>query len=76
MLEPLRNDDIIDKFGGRYKLTALIQRRWLQILQGARPMVESRGMTELEVVIQEIAQGKVEMELVEAGAEEEVVEEE
>ncbi len=65
MIEALRHDDIIEKIGGRFKLTALIQRRWLELLQGARPMVDPEGLTEMEVVIQEILEGKVEMELVE-----------
>lgn len=64
MIEALRHDDMIDKFGGRFKLAALIQRRWLQILQGARPMVDPKGLTELEVVVQEIVEGKIEMDLV------------
>ncbi len=64
MIEVLRNDDIIDKVGGRFKLTALIQRRWLQLLQGARPMVEPAGLTEMEIVIKEILEGKIELELV------------
>lgn len=68
MIEALRNDDIIDKFGGRFKLCTLIQRRWLQILQGARPMVESKGLTEMEVVIKEILEGKIELELIEGGS--------
>lgn len=68
MIEALRNDDIIDKFGGRFKLCTLIQRRWLQILQGARPMVESKGLTEMEVVIKEILEGKIELELIESGS--------
>lgn len=59
MIEALTNDDIIDKFGGRFKLTALIQRRWLQLLQGARPMIETAGLTEMEVVVEEIVQGKL-----------------
>ena len=63
MIEELRHDEIIDKLGGRFKLTALIQRRWLQLLQGARPMVETRGLTDLEVVIKEIMDGKLEMEI-------------
>jgi DNA-directed RNA polymerase subunit omega len=62
MIEALRNDEIIDKFGGRFKLCALIQRRWVQLLQGARPMVETRGLTDLEVVVKEIVEGKIEME--------------
>ena len=60
MIEDLKSDDIINKLGGRFKLTALIQRRWLQIMQGARPMVETKGLTDLEVVIREIVEGKIE----------------
>ena len=66
MIEALRNDDLIDKMGGRFKLTTLIQRRWLQILQGARPMVDPKGLTELEVVIREIEDGKLDYELSES----------
>lgn len=63
MIEALRHDDIIDKAGGRFKLAAMIQRRWLQIMQGARPMVETKGLTELEVVIQELVEGKLDYEM-------------
>jgi len=62
MIEALRSDELMDKCGGKFKLTALIQRRWLQLLQGARPMVESKGLTEIEVVIREILDGKIEFE--------------
>ena len=61
MIEAFRHDDIITKLGGRFKLVTLIQRRWVQLLQGARPMVETKGMTELEVVVKEILEGKIEM---------------
>jgi DNA-directed RNA polymerase subunit omega len=61
MIEAFRNDDIIEKFGGRFKLCALIQRRWLQLLQGARPMVETKGLTDLEVIVKEILDGKIDM---------------
>ena len=71
MIEALRHDDIIDKAGGRFKLAAMIQRRWLQIMQGARPMVETKGLTELEVVIQELVEGKLDYEMVSETAEEE-----
>lgn len=59
MIEDLKSDDIINKLGGRFRFTALIQRRWLQIMQGARPMVETKGLTDLEVVIREIVEGKI-----------------
>ena len=63
MIEALRSDDIINKFGGRFKLCILIQRRWLQLMQGARPMVDDEGLTGLEVVIKEIEEGKIELDL-------------
>jgi DNA-directed RNA polymerase subunit omega len=66
MIEAFRHDEIINKIGGRFKLAALIQRRWLQLLQGARPMVDTTGLSELEVVVKEILDGKIEMELVDS----------
>ena len=59
MIEALRHDEIIEKVGGRFKLTSLIQKRWLEIMRGARPLVDTAGKTQLEVVIDEILQGKV-----------------
>jgi len=63
MIEALKDDELVIRFGGRFKLCALIQRRWLQLMQGARPMVETEGMTDLEVVVKEIVDGKIEMDL-------------
>lgn len=63
MIPALRDDDIIEKFGGRFKLCILIQRRWLQLMQGARPMVETEGLTGLEIVIKEIEENKIELDL-------------
>ncbi len=65
MIEALRNDDIVDKCGGRFKLASLIQRRWVQLMQGARPMVDTRGLTEMEVVVREIIEGKIDLHFVE-----------
>jgi DNA-directed RNA polymerase subunit omega len=60
MIEALRSDEIVRKVGGRFKLTALIQKRLVELIQGSRPMVErKRGMTEMEVVIQEILEDKI-----------------
>lgn len=61
MIAGLKDDQIINKFGGRFKLTSLIQRRWLQLMQGARPMVPHDGLTPLEVVVKEIVDGKLEL---------------
>ena len=59
MIEALKSDDIVNHVGGRFKLTALIQKRWLELMQGARPMVDPEGLTEIEVVVEEIVQGKI-----------------
>ena len=60
MIEALKSDDIVNKVGGRFKLCALIQRRLLEIIDGARPLVERQaGMTDLELVIDEILQDKI-----------------
>jgi DNA-directed RNA polymerase subunit omega len=59
MIHTLKDEDIINKIGGRFKLTALIQKRWRELMFGARPMVEPGDKTPLEIVIQEIAEGKI-----------------
>ncbi len=73
MIETLLTDELIQRVGGRFRLTALIQRRWLQLMQGARPMVDTTGKTDMEVVIQEIIEGKVEVVSLEDMTEEEDV---
>lgn len=59
MIEELKNDDIIEKAGGRFKLAALMQRRWLELMQGSRPMVEIDGSTELDIIAKEIMTDKI-----------------
>jgi DNA-directed RNA polymerase subunit omega len=59
MIEALKSDEIVNKVGGRFKLTALIQKRMLELMDGARPLVERGNMTDLEVVVQEVLQDKI-----------------
>ena len=59
MIEALKSDEIVHKVGGRFKLTALIQKRMLELMDGARPLVERDNLTDLEIVIQEILQDKI-----------------
>lgn len=59
MIEALKSDEIINKVGGKFRLTTVIQKRWLELLQGARPMVDAAGKTEMEIVIEEILQDKL-----------------
>lgn len=59
MIEALKSDEIVEKVGGRFKLCVLIQRRLEQFVDGARPLVERHGRSDLEVVIDEILQDKI-----------------
>jgi DNA-directed RNA polymerase subunit omega len=60
MIEELKSTEIIEKVGGKFKLTALIQRRLQELLEGSRPLIEDTvGMTQLEIVVQEILQDKI-----------------
>jgi DNA-directed RNA polymerase subunit omega len=60
MIEALKSDEIVNKVGGRFRLTALIQKRRVELMRGARPLVDrAPGMTDMEVVIQEILQDKI-----------------
>ena len=62
MIEALKSDEIVNKLGGRFKLTALIQRRLEELIEGARPLVDRAGRSDLEVVIEEILTDKITLE--------------
>ena len=59
MIEELKSMDIMNKVGGRFKLSALIQKRMLELMEGARPLIDdTEGMTTIEIVVQEIKHDK------------------
>ena len=60
MIDELKSEKIVNKVGGRFKLTALVQRRLGELLQGARPLIkDAENKTMLEIVVQEILQDKI-----------------
>ena len=60
MIEELKSRDIINKVGGRFKLSSLVQKRMLELMQGARPLIEdTEGKTQMEIVIDEIKYDKI-----------------
>ena len=63
MIEALKSDHIVEKLGGRFKLTALIQRRLAELIEGARPLVDRNGRSDLEVVNDENMQDKITLEI-------------
>jgi DNA-directed RNA polymerase subunit omega len=59
MLDDLREEQIVNKVGGRFKLSTLIQKRLVAINAGARPLVDLDTENKMEIVIQEILQDKI-----------------
>jgi DNA-directed RNA polymerase subunit omega len=59
MIESLREEEIVQKVGGRFKLSTLIQKRLVALNSGARPLVSLKSDNKFEIVIQEILQDKI-----------------
>ena len=61
MLDELKEEGIVNKVGGRFKLSTLIQKRMVMLQQGGRPLVDMRaeGNNRMAIVIQEILQDKI-----------------
>ena len=59
MLEELREEEIVNKVGGRFKLSTLIQKRLLQLNQGSRALVDLATQDRMKIAIQEIVQDKI-----------------
>jgi DNA-directed RNA polymerase subunit omega len=59
MIDALKEEEIVNKVGGRFKLSTLIQKRLAAINSGARPLVDFRSDDKMEIVVQEILQDKI-----------------
>ena len=60
MHDDLKEEAIVNKVGGRFKLSTLIQKRMVALNTGAKPLVDPRGLPDrMAIVIQEILQDKI-----------------
>jgi DNA-directed RNA polymerase subunit omega len=59
MLDEFKEEEIVNKVGGRFKLSSLIQKRLVALNRGARPLVELPTKTTMEIVVQEIMHDKI-----------------
>jgi DNA-directed RNA polymerase subunit omega len=59
MLDELKEEQIVNKVGGRFKLSTLIQKRLVALNRGARALVDLQTKIPMEIVIQEIIQDKI-----------------
>ena len=63
MLDELKEEQIVNKVGGRFKLSTLIQKRMVALNTGARPLVEVKGGDKMQIVVQEILQDKIYLDM-------------
>lgn len=59
MLDEFKEERIVNKVGGRFKLSALIQKRMVALNRGARPLVELDTKNLMEIVVAEIMHDKI-----------------
>lgn len=59
MIDALKEEEIVNKVGGRFKLSTLIQKRLVAVNGGARPLVDIETDDKMEIVVQEILQDKI-----------------
>lgn len=59
MIDELREEQIVNKVGGRFKLSTLIQKRLVALQQGSPPLVQLNTQDKMKIVIQEIIQDKI-----------------
>ena len=59
MSEDLKEEAIVNKVGGRFKLSTLIQKRLVALNAGSRPLVDVATENKMEIVLQEILQDKI-----------------
>ncbi|NOY30504.1 MAG: DNA-directed RNA polymerase subunit omega [Planctomycetes bacterium] len=59
MIDALKEEEIVNKVGGRFKLSTLIQKRLAAINAGARQLVTFESDNQMEIVVQEILQDKI-----------------
>ncbi|MBI3468382.1 MAG: DNA-directed RNA polymerase subunit omega [Planctomycetes bacterium] len=59
MHEEFKEETIVNKVGGRFKLSTLVQKRLVALNKGARPLVDQRTGDKLAIVIREIMEDKI-----------------
>ncbi|MEM7314915.1 MAG: DNA-directed RNA polymerase subunit omega [Planctomycetota bacterium] len=59
MMEELKEESIVNKVGGRFKLSTLIQKRLVQLNSGSRALVDLDTDDKMKIALQEIIQDKI-----------------
>lgn len=59
MYDELKEEEIVRKVGGRFKLSTLIQKRMVQLNGGSRPLIETKLEDKMAIVLQEIIHDRI-----------------
>ena len=59
MHEEFKEEIIVNKVGGRFKLSTLIQKRLVALNRGARPLIELPTKNHMDIVVAEIMNDKI-----------------
>jgi DNA-directed RNA polymerase subunit omega len=59
MLDELREEGIVNKVGGRFKLSTLIQKRLVALIKGSPALVNMDTQDKMKIVIREIIEDKI-----------------
>ncbi len=59
MLDELREEEIVRKVGGRFKLSTLIQKRLVALNQGSPVLVDLDTENKMKIVVREILEDKI-----------------
>ena len=62
MLDPLKDESIVNRVGGRFKLSTLMQKRLVQLNKGARPLIVTDSKDNATIVLEEIRQEKISLD--------------
>lgn len=63
MYDELKEEEIVNLVGGRFKLSTLIQKRLVQLYQGANPLVDTNSVDKMAIVLQEIREQKIRLDM-------------
>ncbi|MBN1418922.1 MAG: DNA-directed RNA polymerase subunit omega [Planctomycetes bacterium] len=61
MLDIDLEERLVELVGGKFKLTVLMQKRLVELNRGGAPLVETESKRPVDIVVQEILEGKIEL---------------
>ena len=55
------DEKAVEKAGGRFKLASLLEKRYKELVFGARPLVERTSKDPMDLLLAEVVEGKIEL---------------